>query len=281
MKGYIYQIINKVDGRRYVGQTINLHKRKQTHFSKLRNNKHPNILLQQAWNEWGEENFSFEYEEIEIKDENTLNEAEINTIAKYNSYLNGYNRTPGGQGGILKRKLSYEDFCFIYYGCQWQGMTEKIGKYLGIDSSTISSILREKSHSDYLIRSKQLSKQEIKDIQIKFRKIFNIPLDKEKDDNRVPSHISEEEYFYCFCIASTYGRGIETALSRYFEKHKSFLSNGMKGKLKGKVFTARESFLKLSKEECERIGEEKFKEWELDKYSKIEIKRESNDKWRN
>ena len=80
MKGYIYQIINKVDGRRYVGQTINLHKRKQTHFSKLRNNKHPNILLQQAWNEWGEENFSFEYEEIEIKDENTLNEAEINTI---------------------------------------------------------------------------------------------------------------------------------------------------------------------------------------------------------
>lgn len=55
----------------------------------------------------------------------------------------------------------------------------------------------------------------------------------------------------------------------------------MKGKLKGKVFTARESFLKLSKEECERIGEEKFKEWELDKYSKIEIKRESNDKWRN
>ena len=281
MKGYIYQIINKVDGRRYVGQTINLHKRKQTHFSKLRNNKHPNILLQQAWNEWGEENFSFEYEEIEIKDENTLNEAEINTIAKYNSYLNGYNRTPGGQGGILKRKLSYEDFCFIYYGCQWQGMTEKIGKYLGIDSSTISSILREKSHSDYLIRSKQLSKQEIKDIQIKFRKIFNIPLDKEKDDNRVPSHISEEEYFYCFCIASTYGRGIETALSRYFEKHKSFLSNGMKGKLKGKVFTARESFLKLSKEECERIGEEKFKEWELDKYSKIEIRRESNDKWRN
>lgn len=281
MKGYIYQIINKVDGRRYVGQTINLHKRKQTHFSKLRNNKHPNILLQQAWNEWGEENFSFEYEEIEIKDENTLNEAEINTIAKYNSYLNGYNRTPGGQGGILKRKLSYEDFCFIYYGCQWQGMTEKIGKYLGIDSSTISSILREKSHSDYLIRSKQLSKQEIKDIQIKFRKIFNIPLDKEKDDNRIPSHISEEEYFYCFCIASTYGRGIETALGRYFEKHKSFLSNGMKGKLKGKVFTARESFLKLSKEECERIGEEKFKEWELDKYSKIEIKRESNDKWRN
>ena len=94
-----------------------MHKRKQTHFSKLRNNKHPNILLQQAWNEWGEENFSFEYEEIEIKDENTLNEAEINTIAKYNSYLNGYNRTPGGQGGILKRKLSYEDFCFIYYGC--------------------------------------------------------------------------------------------------------------------------------------------------------------------
>ena len=32
MKGYIYQIINKVDGRRYIGQTINLEKRKWVHF---------------------------------------------------------------------------------------------------------------------------------------------------------------------------------------------------------------------------------------------------------
>lgn len=281
MIGYIYQIINKVDGRRYIGQTIDLKKRKQTHFNNLRNNKHPNNLLQNAWNEWGEENFSFEYEEIEITDKDTLNEAEISTIKKYNSYLDGYNRTPGGQGGTIRKKLSYEDFCFIYYGCQWQGMTEKIAKYLGIDSSTVSSVLREKAHLDYLIRSQELTKEEIEEIQSNFKKIFNIPKNKPKDKNRVPTHISEDEYFYCLCIASTYGRGIEAALGKFFNKHKSFLTNGTKGKVKGKAISAKNRFLKLSKEECERIGEEKFIEWELDKYSSITIKKQINDKWRN
>jgi hypothetical protein len=115
--------------------------------------------LQQAWNEWGEENFQFVYEEYEIVDDNTLNEKEIETISKYGSFENGYNRTAGGQGGILKRKLTYEQFCFIYYGCQWQGMTEKVAKYLSIDSSTVSAILREKAHADYLLKSKELTQE--------------------------------------------------------------------------------------------------------------------------
>lgn len=281
MKGYIYQIINKIDGRRYIGQTINLEKRKQAHFNNLRKNKHPNILLQQAWNDWGEESFSFEYREVEIIDENTLNNEEIKEIKKYNSYLDGYNRTPGGQGGTIRRKLSYEDFCFIYYGCQWQGMSEKVASFLKIDSSTVSSILREKAHLDYLLRSQQeLKSDDILKIKQNFRETFNIPLEKAEDQNRIPIHVSEEEYYYCFCIASTYGRGIEAALGRYFDKHKSFLSNGIKGKTNGKVATAYKKFLKLSAEESDQLGEEKFKEWELDKYSKIPIKKQSNNKWR-
>ena len=119
MIGYIYQIINKVDGKRYVGQTIDLQKRKNTHFNELKRNAHPNPLLQEAWNTWGEENFSFVYEEYEILDEDTLNQKEIETIAKYDSFNNGYNRTAGGQGGPIRRKLTFEQFCFIYYGCKW------------------------------------------------------------------------------------------------------------------------------------------------------------------
>lgn len=281
MLGYIYQIINKVDGRRYIGQTINLEKRKQTHFSKLRKNEHPNYLLQNAWNQWGEENFQFVYEEFEIEDEDTLNKKEISTIKKYNSYLDGYNRTAGGQGGIIKRKLTYEDFCFIYYGCQWAGMTEKIAKYLEIDSSTVSSILREKSHKDYLLQSKNLSKEDIAKIQQNFKEIFNISKEKLPDKNRCTSHLTEDEYFYCLCIASTYGRGIEAALGKYFNKHKSFLSNGLKGKNTGKVKRAQERLKSLTFNEVEQIGIKKFEEWEIDKYSKIKIKKEFNSKWRN
>jgi hypothetical protein len=32
---------------------------------------------------------------------------------------------------------------------------------------------------------------------------------KAPDKNRVPYHLTSEEYFYCLCIAATYGRGIE------------------------------------------------------------------------
>lgn len=280
MKGYIYQIINKVDGKRYVGQTINLEKRKASHFSKLKTNSHPNYLLQKAWNEWGEENFEFSYEEIEDASPEILNQKEIETIARFNSFIDGYNRTAGGQGGPIRRKLSYEDFCFIYYGCQWKGMTTKIGEYLGIDSSTVSSILREKAHLDYLEKSKELSKEEISLIKERFRKVFSIPNDKTEDTERVPSHVSQEEYFYCFCISSCYGRGILQALANFFDKHKSFLFNGLKCGKDGIIHKAYEDFLSLTDEEVKRIGKEKFQEWELDKYSNILIKEKFNTRWR-
>lgn len=280
MKGYIYQIINKIDGKRYVGQTIDLQKRKQSHFSELKRNCHPNYLLQDAWNKWGEENFMFVYEEIENATPDILNQKEIDTIAQFDSFNNGYNRTPGGQGGPIRRKLSYENFCFIYYGCQWSGMTEKVAEYLGIDSSTVSSILREKAHLDYLVKSHELTNEEILKIKQDFRKAFSIPYDKPEDDERVSYHLTEDEYFYCFCVSSTYGRGIDTALANFFNKHKSFLFNGLKIGKNGVIHKAHERFLLLTNEEVLSIGKEKFKEWEIDKYTKILIKEKPNNRWR-
>ncbi len=280
MIGYIYSIINKIDGQRYVGQTIDIERRRRTHFSKLRNNTHPNPLLQEAWNEWGEESFVFEFKGYCIKDQEELDALEKQEIKKYNSYEKGYNRTPGGQGGpITRSSITYEQYCFIYYGCYWQGMTEKIARFLDIDSSTVSGILRGKSFQNYLKESENLTKEQIQEIEMNFRKAFNIPMDKPWDENRVPIHISQEEYFYCFCVAASYGRGIESALSKYFEKHKSFLSNAIKGKTHGKAFDAYQTFLKLSEEEVLRIGKNKFEEWELQNFSKTPIKQEINLKW--
>lgn len=277
MKGYIYQIINKVDGKRYVGQTIDIERRKKQHFTKLQNNTHPNTKLQQAWNEWGQESFYFDYEEFE--DSSILDKKEIETIEKFDSFKNGYNMTPGGQNGGTRSKLNYSEYCFVYYGCQWQGMTEKIGKYLNVDSACISSILREKSYKNYLEMSKELTQTEISKIQNHFREVFNIPEDKLPDSQRVPSHLTEEEYLYCFCITSSYGRGIEALLGRYFDKHKSFLSNGAKSK-KGIVASALGQYQKFSDEEILKIGIEKFSEWELDKYSNRKINQEFHARWR-
>lgn len=45
MKAYIYFIINKVNGKRYVGQTTDFSRRKYTHFRCLRENRHANLQL--------------------------------------------------------------------------------------------------------------------------------------------------------------------------------------------------------------------------------------------
>lgn len=60
MKAYIYFIINDINGKRYVGQTTDFSRRKYTHFKHLRENRHANIKLQNAWNKYGEKNFHIE-----------------------------------------------------------------------------------------------------------------------------------------------------------------------------------------------------------------------------
>ena len=282
MVGYIYSIINKINGKRYIGQTINLERRKNEHFRCLRNNNHPNFKLQKDWNDWGEENFIFEYTEYEIQEHNELNNKEKEAIKLYNTFQQGYNLTEGGDGGTTRRKLTYEQYCLIYYGCQWQGMTTKISEKMNIDSSIISSVLREKAHLDYLERSKkELTAEQIWSLQQQFKEMFDIPLNKQPDKDRSPSHLTEEEYFYCFCVASSYGRGIESSLGKYFNKDKSFLANGLKAaKTQGKIKRAYDKFVKLSDAEILKYGMEKFNEWNIQSYCKTKIKQESNNKWR-
>ena len=280
MIGYIYSIINNKTKERYVGQTIDLERRKKEHFKDLESNKHLNKKLQSAWNKYGKNNFSFEYQKYDLANKDELNSLEKAFIQQYNSYYNGYNLTLGGDGGNTRGNLSFENYCLIYIGCRWKGMTEKIAKILNIDSSTVSAILREKTYLWYKEEADRLTKEEKKEIQDKFDTIFNTK-GKIADKNRIPTHLTEDDYFYCLCIASSYGRGIETALSKFFDKHKSFLANGIKGKTSGKAYSALQRYKMLSKEEIVQIGKQKFEEWEIQKYSNAKLNIIWNDRWRN
>lgn len=55
----IYKIINKIDGKYYVGSSKHIYKRWRKHKSLLRHNKHLNDYLQNAFNLYGESNFEF------------------------------------------------------------------------------------------------------------------------------------------------------------------------------------------------------------------------------
>lgn len=93
MAGLLYKIQNLVNGKVYIGQTMQpLSHRKAEHLSRLRANKRQHKLYQ-AMRKYGEENFSFKQIASVIGD---MDQAEIDMIAQYNSYNRGYNSTAGG-----------------------------------------------------------------------------------------------------------------------------------------------------------------------------------------
>jgi group I intron endonuclease len=71
IKSGIYQIINLTNGKVYIGSTCSLGDRKSRHLKELRNNTHHSIILQNAWNKHGEENFKFEILEL-VEDKSQL-----------------------------------------------------------------------------------------------------------------------------------------------------------------------------------------------------------------
>ncbi len=94
----IYQIRNKITNKVYVGWTNNPKTRVRTHFRLLLLNKHHSSKLQRSYNKHGIDHFVWEIIENDIDTVPTALEKEALWISKLNSYENGYNMTPGGEG---------------------------------------------------------------------------------------------------------------------------------------------------------------------------------------
>lgn len=61
MKSGVYSIHNTLNGKFYVGSSVNVQMRFSGHRSDLRRGIHDNKKLQYAWNKYGESTFRFEY----------------------------------------------------------------------------------------------------------------------------------------------------------------------------------------------------------------------------
>ena len=59
IKSGIYKIVNKINGKCYIGSAINTKRRWWRHKTSLIHNKHFNSHLQHAWNKYGRDNFEF------------------------------------------------------------------------------------------------------------------------------------------------------------------------------------------------------------------------------
>lgn len=97
----IYKITNKINNKSYIGKSIDIEKRWQTHLMPCRQKREPNKTLYKAFFKYGTDNFSFEV--LEETPEEKLNEREQYWIKYYDSYKNGYNETEGGDGGATSK----------------------------------------------------------------------------------------------------------------------------------------------------------------------------------
>ena len=88
----VYCFLNLCNGKRYVGQSINIRRRYNSHKYELKNGKHHNQHLQRAWNKYGNKNFKYIILEI-CRDEEHAIEREQYWADKFKSFVGekGYN----------------------------------------------------------------------------------------------------------------------------------------------------------------------------------------------
>lgn len=138
MRGFIYKITNTINGKSYIGQTIqNVKERFYQHCATKCSKAVSNMAIHRAIKKYGKSNFTVEV--IEEIDSANLNDRERYWIKYYNSYNNGYNSTKGGQDGCKSFKdLDVESIIKEYSTGK---SLRTLGTIFKVDKQTIKDLL--------------------------------------------------------------------------------------------------------------------------------------------
>ena len=161
MRGFIYKITNKVNGKSYIGQTIqNVKERFYQHCATKCSQAVLNMVIHKAITKYGKSNFTIEV--IEEVESANLNDRERYWIRYYDSYNNGYNSTEGGQDGIkLFKNLDTESIVREYKSGK---SLREIGRLFNADKQTIKDLLVRNNINLRTTRTYKLSQKDREDI---------------------------------------------------------------------------------------------------------------------
>lgn len=133
----IYKIENKINGKVYIGQSIDIFKRWAVHANAK---KSPKMVITKAILKYGVDKFNFEI--LELCDKTLLNQREIYWIDKCNSYNNGYNSTKGGDSSEFReskiKDVTAKEIQEHLANAEYSKV--ELAKMYGVAESTIRSI---------------------------------------------------------------------------------------------------------------------------------------------
>lgn len=142
----IYKITNQINGKCYIGQSVDIEKRWHQHKrrSLVLGSTEYDSYFHRAIRKYGLENFSFEVLEECLKEE--LNEKETFYVSRYssNQVESGYNLTAGGDSVSQKsKKLSDEELQNVISDLKNTTLSQaEIGQKYNIAQTTVSGINR-------------------------------------------------------------------------------------------------------------------------------------------
>lgn len=137
MKSGIYRIVNTLNEKCYVGQTVDLKRRFSNHKSSYKNSRGNHPVLHHAINKYGWS--AFKYEVICRCPIEYLNKMEIHFISHFNSYSAGYNANKGGHESVVPKPIYQYDNKGFYIN-KWESVKDA-AKYYNCSESLISGTL--------------------------------------------------------------------------------------------------------------------------------------------
>ena len=158
----IYKVTNKINGKVYIGQSVDIGKRWRQHMT-----AEDDIYFHKAIQKYGVENF--EWEVIEQCKKKDLDEREIYWIEYYDSFNKGYNCTKGGGGNSGEGSPNWKGGISLdpEYGKQWyetnkEELKEYREQYYEANKEQIKEKMKE-YNKQYYETNKEKRKEKVKE----------------------------------------------------------------------------------------------------------------------